>query len=117
MSTIPLQAGSEPFSTEGFARLYESVRGKDPSVRQAIAQAIVNDPRGSLQYAFTLSKEQKEDLAKVSDDTLRSQAQPIVDELLSDAPAEGIWLVPDAAGDSTSELYILPSCSCIHRPL
>jgi hypothetical protein len=85
MPELPLPYKSEPFSPEGFERLYEPLR-KDHAAAKVIADEIEANPKRVIEHAFTLSKEQQEHFDKASDQELKRQARVLIDELRTEEP-------------------------------
>ncbi len=112
MSKLPLPDKSEPYSLEGFAKLYESVRG-DPANAKLVADALDANPRNVLEEMFTLSSSQQAALNKASDQHLRHSARLIVEELRSKVPggARIVLEFVDENHDSFAPPKIL-SCGC-----
>ena len=117
MPNIPLPAKSEPFSSEGFERLYEKVRRESLAVRAAIAKAISEDAKAVLEHAFRLSQTQQEALGKASKEYIQEQAGILIKELHSDNPG-AVRIIPDTQAEPAAVPGpIRPkicSCSCIH---
>jgi hypothetical protein len=115
MPNVSLPDKSEPFSPDGFEKIYEQVRREDLSVRRTIAADIEKNPRRMLQHVFRLSSEQQALLDGVGDGELEKQARVLLEELRSRHP-RALRLVP-ANSERDEELsgsHRLLSCSCLH---
>jgi hypothetical protein len=114
MPEIPLPHKSEPFSEDGFERLYERVR-KDRAVARSIADEIEADPKRVLEHAFQLSREQQRLLDHASDHELRRQTEVLLTQLRADEPGplKLVAATPDRAAGGKPPPRWTWSCPCL----
>jgi len=113
MTALPLPKQSQSLSPEGFNALYESVRN-NPADAKKIADLIEADPKGSLEYAFRLTANQKIAIENTTDANLLARAGALLKQLRSVTPGSVTFSLskPGSAAPAAVTHGLQYSCSC-----